>query len=176
MGMRGAVSLAMALALPDATDTGAPFRSRDLIVSLTFAVILASLILQGLSLPLVLRALGLQGDEDSSEQEERARLHAASAALARLEELLAEGWVPHDAAERIHDLYAFRLDQLRSRVEAARSGDLGTSSTISRRLRQELLAAERQAIVELHRSGEIDDEVMRRLLRELDLEEVRLQS
>jgi Na+/H+ antiporter len=177
MGMRGAVSLAMALALPDATDAGAPFKGRrDLIASLTFAVILATLVLQGLSLPLVLRALGLRGDDDSPEQEERARLHAASAALARLEELLAEGWVPHDAAQRIHDLYASRLDELRSRVDGARSDDLGTPSTIARRLRHELLAAERQAIVELHRSGEIDDEVMRRLLRELDLEEVRLQS
>jgi CPA1 family monovalent cation:H+ antiporter len=177
MGMRGAVSLAMALALPSATDAGTPFKSRDLIVSLTFAVILATLVLQGLSLPLVLRALGLQGDDDSAEQEERARLHAASAALVRLEELLAEEWVPHDAAERIHDLYASRLDQLRSRAEGARSDDRsGAPATIGRRLRRELLAAERQAIVELHRSGEIDDEVMRRLLRELDLEEVRLQS
>jgi CPA1 family monovalent cation:H+ antiporter len=166
----------MALALPSATDAGTPFKSRDLIVSLTFAVILATLVLQGLSLPLVLGALGLQGDDDSAEQEEKARLHAASAALVRLEELLAEEWVPHDAAERIHDLYASRFDQLRSRAEGARSDDRGTPATIDRRLRRELLAAERQAIVELHRSGEIDDEVMRRLLRELDLEEVRLQS
>jgi CPA1 family monovalent cation:H+ antiporter len=176
MGIRGAVSLAMALALPDVTSTGAPFEGRGLIVSLTFAVILATLVLQGLSLPLVLRASGLQGDDDSPEEEARARLHAAGAALARLDELLAEGWVPRDAAERIRDVYGSRLDQLRSRAEGAGSVDPVEPSTVDRRLQRELIDAERQAVVELRRSGEIGDELMRRLLRELDLEEVRLQS
>jgi NhaP-type Na+/H+ or K+/H+ antiporter len=89
-GMRGAVSLAAALALPLSTDAGAPFPGRDLILFLTFSVILATLVGQGLTLPLLIRALGLEDDGGEAREDAKARIRAAEAALARLAELEAE--------------------------------------------------------------------------------------
>src|SRR5207249_6228566 len=86
-GMRGAVTLAAALAIPLSTDAGARFPNRDLIVFLAFCVVLATLVVQGGSLPLVIRALGLEDDGLNVKEEAKARIHAAEAAIARLEEL-----------------------------------------------------------------------------------------
>src|SRR5439155_11485482 len=86
-GLRGAVSLAAALALPLTTDTGAAFPQRDLIIFLAFCVILSTLVLQGLTLPVLIRVLGLEDDGTEEREEAKARVHAAEAALSRLEEL-----------------------------------------------------------------------------------------
>src|SRR5207342_839763 len=100
-GMRGAVSLAAALALPLETDAGTPFPGRDLILFLTFSVILATLVGQGLTLPFVIRVLGLEDDGVADREDAKARIYAAEAALARLEELVSEEWVREDTAERV---------------------------------------------------------------------------
>jgi monovalent cation/hydrogen antiporter len=93
-GMRGAISLAAALAIPLTVQNGASFPGRDQILFLTFCVILVTLVVQGMSLPLLIRRLGLAGAESEEEREEtEARLRAAEAALARLEELADEDWV-----------------------------------------------------------------------------------
>jgi monovalent cation/hydrogen antiporter len=174
-GMRGAVSLAAALALPLTTDSGALFPDRDLIVFLTFTVILGTLVLQGLTLPGVIRLLDLEDDGLAEKEDAKARIHAAEAAIARLEELLDEEWVREDTAERLRGLYSFRRDRFRSRFdpEADRSAD--ERSADFQRLRHELLEAERRAVIELRRTGRIDDEVMRRVVRDLDLEDARLE-
>ncbi len=99
-GMRGAVSLAAALALPLETDAGDSFPGRDLILFLTFSVILATLVGMGLTMPFVIRALGLEDDGVEARDDARARIHAAEAALARLEELVGEDWVRDETAER----------------------------------------------------------------------------
>jgi CPA1 family monovalent cation:H+ antiporter len=174
MGMRGAVSLAMALALPSTTDRGTPFEGRDLIVFLTFAVILATLVVQGLSLPFVIRALELQEDRSAEEEELKARLHAVDAAMARLEELLEAEEVPPEEAENVRRLYASRRDRVRSLLEGAGAQSDDAALGEDPRLRRELLQAERRALLELRRAGELDDAVMRRILRDLDLEEVQL--
>jgi Na+/H+ antiporter len=176
MGMRGAVSLAMALALPSATDAGTPFEGRDLIVFLTYAVILATLVLQGVSLPFVIRALELEDDRSAEGEELRARLHAADAAMARLEELLELEQVSSEEAEHVRRLYASRRDRFRSLLEGAAQPRKDAVLSENPRLRRELLQAERQALLELRRAGEIDDAVMRRVLRDLDLEEVQLRG
>src|SRR5918996_692419 len=173
-GMRGAVSLAAALALPLATDAGTPFPDRDLIVFLTFAVILGTLVLQGLTLPSLIDALGLEDDRLADKEEAKARIHAAEAALARLEELLEEEWVLEDTADRLRGLYNFRRERFRSRFGAESDRTIEDRSSNYQRLRHELLAAERRAILELRRSGRIDDAVMRRVERDLDLEDARL--
>ena len=173
-GMRGAVSLAAALALPLATDAGTPFPNRDLIVFLTFAVILGTLVLQGLTLPSLIDALGLEDDRLAEKEEAKARIHAAEAALARLEELLEEEWVLEDTADRLRGLYNFRRERFRSRFGAESDRTIEDRSSNYQRLRHELLAAERRAILELRRSGRIDDAVMRRVERDLDLEDARL--
>jgi monovalent cation/hydrogen antiporter len=175
-GMRGAVTIAAALLIPLRTDAGAPFPGRDLIVFFAFAVVLATLVVQGLSLPLVIRALGLEADDGGAEEEEaQARIRAAEAALARLDELVGEAWVLEDTAQRARGLYQFRIDRFSARISADGDGKIEKRSLKYQRLRRELLDAERHAVVEMRNTGEISDEVMRRVERDLDLEDSRLE-
>jgi CPA1 family monovalent cation:H+ antiporter len=175
-GMRGAVSLAAALALPLETDAGAAFPARDLILFLTFSVILATLVGQGLTLPLVIRVLGLEEDEGEAREDAKARIRAAEAAIARLEELESEDWVRDDTAERVRGLYRFRTDRFRARFDDADDGAIESRSQDFQRLRRELLEAERRAILELRRSGVISNDVWLRVSRDLDLEDQRLDA
>lgn len=173
-GMRGAVSLAAALALPLTTDAGTPFPNRELIIFLTFSVILGTLLLQGLTLPALIRMLRLRDDEMEGKEEAKARIYAAEAALARLEELVDEDWVREDTAERLRAMFNFRRERFRSRFDPETDGDIEDRSLSYQRLLRELLEAERNAVLNLQRDGRIDDEVMRRVIRDLDLEEARL--
>jgi monovalent cation/hydrogen antiporter len=173
-GMRGAVTLAAALAIPLTTDAGAGFGDRDLIVYLAFCVVLATLVVQGLSLPLVIRALGLEDDGLDVKEESKARIHAAKAAIARLEELVDEGAVRSDTAERLRGLYEFRRSRFRARFDAADDGAIEERSLAYQRVRRELLDAERSAVVALRNEGRIADGVMHRVQRDLDLEDSRL--
>jgi Na+/H+ antiporter len=173
-GMRGAVSLAAALAIPLTIDAGGPFPNRELIIFLTFSVILGTLVVQGLTLPAVISALGLRDDGLAEKEEAKARIHAAEAALARLEELVEEEWVRDDTVERLRGLFNFRRERFRSRFDPDSDRAVEERSVSYQRLLRELLDAERQAVLELQREGRIDDEVMRRVVRDLDLEEARL--
>jgi monovalent cation/hydrogen antiporter len=172
--MRGAVTLAAALAIPLTTDAGAPFEARDLIVFLAFSVVLATLVLQGLSMPLVIRALGLEDDGLDVREEAKARIHAAEAAISRLEELIEDGSVRTDTAERLRGAYQFRQRRFRARFDDGDDGELEERSLQYQRARRELLEAERSAIVALRNEGRIAEEVMHRLQRDLDLEDSRL--
>ena len=174
-GMRGAVSLAAALALPLTTDPGAAFPNRELVIFLTFSVILGTLVVQGLTLPALIRVLGLEDDGLAEKEEAKARVHAAEAALVRLDELIEEEWVRDDTVERLRGLFGFRRERFRSRFDPESDGAVEDRSTDFRRLMRELLDAERRAIVELRRAGRIDDAVLRRVMRDLDLEEARLE-
>ena len=173
-GMRGAVSLAAALALPLETDAGTPFPGRDLILFLTFSVILVTLVGQGLTLPFVIRMLGLEDDGVEEREDSKARIHAAEAALARLEELVSEDWVREDTAERIRGAYRFRTTRFRARLDDGDDGAIEMRSQDYQRLRRELLDAERQALIDLRRSGAISNDVWLRVGRDLDLEDQRL--
>jgi Na+/H+ antiporter len=173
-GLRGAVSLAAALALPLTTDTGGPFPDRDLIIYLAFCVILATLVVQGLTLPVVIRLLGLEDDGIAAKEETKARIHAAEAALARLEELLEEDWVRPETAERMRALYRFRRSRFAARFDDQDDGEIERQSQDYQRLRRELLDAERMAVVELRRQGRINDNTMNLVQRDLDLEDARL--
>jgi CPA1 family monovalent cation:H+ antiporter len=173
-GMRGSVSLAAALAIPLMTDAGSPFPGRDLIVFLTFSVILVTLVGQGLTLPIVIRWLGLEDDGVLDREEAKARIHAADAALARLEELKDEDWVRDDTAERLRGLYGFRKRRFAARFDEGDDGAIEQRSLSYQRLLRELLAAERQSVFDLRRDGKISDETMRRVERDLDLEDTRL--
>jgi CPA1 family monovalent cation:H+ antiporter len=175
MGMRGAVSLAAALALPLETDAGAPFPGRDLIIFLAFVVILGTLVGQGLTLPKLIHRLDLEEDGLEAKEDTKARIHAADAALLRLEELLDEDWVRPETADRMRGLYNFRRSRFQARFDGEDDGSIERQSTDFQRLRRELLEAERAAIVGLRREGRISDEVMRRVERDLDLEDSRLE-
>ncbi len=174
-GMRGAVTIAAALLVPLHTDAGVPFPGRDLIVFFAFAVVLGTLVVQGLSLPAVIRALRLEEDDGGADDEEaQARVRAAEAALERLEELVGEGWVLEDTAERLRGGYRFRIDRFSARSDPDGDGKIEKRSLKYQRVRRELLEAERHAVVEMRNTGEIRDEVMRRVERDLDLEISRL--
>jgi len=173
-GLRGAVSMAAALALPLETDAGDQFPHRQLVIFLAFCVILATLVLQGLSLPGVIRLLRLEDDGIATKEETKARIHAAEAALARLEELVGEDWVRDETAERLRGLYDFRRTRFAARFDSDDDGAIEERSQAYQRLRRELLDAERMAVVSLRRSGRIDDAVMNRIQRDLDLEDARL--
>jgi monovalent cation/hydrogen antiporter len=173
-GMRGVISLAAALALPFQTVSGVPFPGRDLIIFLTFCVILATLVVQGLSLPALIRALGLEDDRIGEREETHGRIQVAEAALERLDELGAEDWVREDTVERVRSLYSYRRNRFASRFEGDPDG-VEERSAAYQRLMVELLVAQRQRLVSMRDEGSIGDEVMHRIERDLDLEESRLE-
>jgi monovalent cation/hydrogen antiporter len=176
-GMRGAVTIAAALLIPLHTDAGVPFPDRDLIIFFAFAVVLATLVVQGLSLPLLIRVLGLEEDDGGADAEDaHARVRAAEAALERLDELVGEAWVLDDTAERLRGQYRFRIDRFSARIDPDGDGKIEKRSLKYQRLRRELLEAERRAVVEMRNTGEISDEVMRNVERDLDLEVSRLDN
>jgi monovalent cation/hydrogen antiporter len=166
--------VAAALAIPLTTDAGAPFPHRDLIIFLTFAVILGTLVAQGLTLPALIRFMHIEPDRSTEEEEARARIHASEAAIARLDELLDEEWVRADTAERMRGLYGFRINRFSSRFDDGADGSIEEQSQAYQRLRRELLNAERDAVTELGRSGEISGDVANNVRRDLDLEDARL--
>ena len=168
-GMRGAVSLAAALALP------LDFPLRNLILFLTFSVILATLVVQGLTLPALIRRLRFEQDDAVEREELRARLAATHAAIDRLDELAGADWTRDDTVERLHGLYDFRRRRLKARGGYLEDDGTEDRSLAYQRLVRELLQAQREAIVRLRNQGAISNEVMHRIERELDLEDSRLE-
>ena len=174
-GMRGAVSLAAALALPLPTGAGQGFPQRDLIIFVTFAVILVTLVLQGLTLPVLIRRLGVHGDGCEEREELRGRLVATDAALARLEELAAEDWTGDDTVERLRGTYDLRRRRLKAQAGKIEDDGYEDRSRARQRLVRELLQAQRHAIVQLRNQGAVSNDVMHRIERHLDLEDSRLE-
>jgi len=178
-GVRGVVSLAAALAIPFTTGAGKPFPQRDLILFLTFTVILVTLVGQGLLLPWIIRVLGLANAgrreyQDSRNEERKARRQAVETAIARFDQLATEKALSEEiatalrAAERARLLFhEFKDDGNESRCEFAEIHD---------EIEVELIAAERRLINDLYRDGNLKDEPRRRIERELDLREARLDN
>ncbi len=167
-GLRGVVSLAAALALPVA------FPERNLILFLVFAIILVTLVGQGLTLPLVIKKLGVVVDDSASHDEVHARGLTTEAALARLEELRTQ-WPGHlELIDQLRDRYAHRARHDEMHHE---DGDAAEQELLEHGLiRREVIDAERQAAINLHERGVITDEVLRRLERDLDLEDLRMEA
>ena len=178
MGMRGAVSLAAALALPTVTDAGEPFTERPVILACVFGVILGTLVLQGLSLPWLIRLLRIEADDgDALEQESRARLQTAQAALDRLDDLEQEDWTRDDTVERMRGLYRYRRERFAARFDDdVDDGAIEDRSTLYGRMVFSIIDAQREALDAMRRAGEISDDVMRTIQRDLDLEERRMEE
>jgi monovalent cation/hydrogen antiporter len=178
-GMRGAVTLAAALAIPLETHAGDPFPGRDLIQFIAFAVILVTVVGQGLTLPWLIRRLGVVEDGVEEENEEiKARLVIARAALDRVEELEEEEWTRDETIERVRALYQFRKRRFAARagkLDGVDSDGIEERSVAYQRMMHEIYAAQRRELVRLRNTREISAEVMRRVERELDLEENRLE-
>jgi CPA1 family monovalent cation:H+ antiporter len=170
-GMRGAISLAAALALPVSLD------DRNVLIFVTVGVIAVTLVGQGLTLPLLLKALGIEGAREWSPDEAIARLEAAQAALDRLDELEREERISEERLRRMRELYRSRF----RRCMAVIGGDGDEARAASREpatryseLRRELIGVERDAILGLRNEGRLKPDVMREIQRDLDLEEARL--
>jgi CPA1 family monovalent cation:H+ antiporter len=174
-GMRGVVSLAAALALPLTLRNGSPFPGRDLILFLTFVVILATLVLQGLSLPPLIRWLGIQDDRSMEKEERDARLKANQAALTRLNEIGERDPAKDDALQRLRVEYEDHIRQVESAEPESAGTPLRLFSSEYERLSHEALQIERVTIIKLRNQDVISDEVLRRIQRDIDLAEARLQ-
>jgi CPA1 family monovalent cation:H+ antiporter len=173
-GMRGAVSLAAALAIPAQTGGGGPFPQRELIIFVVFCVIVLGLLLQGLTLPALVRATGLGREEhEEATDEARARAVAAEAALRRLEEMEREE-DDQRATGHLRELYEARLGHAKAPLDESGDEDRRHVEAFQR-LREELLRSERGALHELHSRGEISEDALRTVERDLDLQEARLE-
>jgi Na+/H+ antiporter len=172
-GMRGIVTLAAALALPVMTAAGTPFPFRAEIILTSFGVILATLVVQGLSLTPMIRALRVEADRGLEREEMVAREHAVTVALERLDELSGESWLVGDQVERLRVHYSRQLQRFAkgSAVDADCSMEAGEAF---RRLRHETITAERLSLIAMRDDGTISDEVLHRLEHELDVEALRV--
>ena len=183
MGVRGADSVVIALALPQLTAAGAPFPGRGLIVFITFAVVFTTMVLQGLTIGPFTRRLGLQGDTQAEQEEAHARHVVASAGLKRLEELAGSGSGSTEIVDELRLRHQRRARRWETREHQLGGEPIGRHEVISgddggseahassyRRLRAGMIDAERRAVVELRDRGVIGADVLRRLERDLDLE------
>jgi CPA1 family monovalent cation:H+ antiporter len=167
-GMRGIVSLAAALALP------LDFPGRDKVIFITFCVILATLVLQGLTLPLAIKFARFTDDTDGAREERQARLDATHAALSRLNVMEMEEEIDPIVLARIKVDYEQRLRSLGGTMRDAIDPSLLEPLRLSNRIRTEMLTAERSMVTMLRDQNVIGDDVLRRVLREIDLEAAKL--
>ena len=173
-GMRGVVALAAAISLPETLNNGAEFPQRNMIIFLTFAVIIVTLVGQGLTLPPLIRAVGLASTGASHEEEHKARQKILRAGLARLNQERGKD------SEEFSEVYDSLVRLYETKIE--KFADDHAPETLRARehfekhshLLKEMLRVERRTAIHLRNEGEIDDELLRQLERELDLTEERL--
>jgi CPA1 family monovalent cation:H+ antiporter len=173
-GMRGVVSLAAALALPLTVASGEAFPGRDLILFHTFAVILVTLVLQGLSLPWLIQWLGVVDDGAEHKEEHWARVKAVQAALKRLDEF--RGKAQEEVLERLRSELERKLCELESTATITDTSIDKPRAMTYDDLTVESLAAARRMILQLRNERTINDEVLRRIQYDLDLVELRLRK
>ena len=175
-GMRGVVSLAAALALPLTLPGGAPFPAREALVIVTVTVIVFTLLGQGLSLPWLIRRLRLETDPELREEEGRARQQLVESATRRIDELYAV-WPGHrPLLDRLRETYAHRSEHVERQRDASGSGEEDREIIEHREIQRTVIDSEREALLRLRAEGAIDDDVLRALERELDLDERRIDS
>lgn len=175
-GMRGVVSLAAALALPLTMNDGTPFPHRDLILFLTFSIILFTLVVQGLSLPPLIRFLGIKADGSEELEEIEARKQLATAAIVHIEENLSFGQLSEQVLAQIKSTYEIKFNYLRN-YSSLKSEEAVIEHSIFEQFHDaqlELLRQERTILKKMRREALIGEEIVRKLEYELDLEEARL--
>jgi len=173
-GMRGVVSLAAALAIP-ITLPGSALPARDAIIIITFTVILVTLVGQGLTLPLVIRAVGLGGDADDGHEESHARRELIDEALRRIDDL-EKKWPDHKPLiDQLRTGYQHRAEH-EEQLHEAPGNEAEQELVEHRQIRSDVIDAQRDALAAMRDRGAIDDDVMRNIERELDLEEIRMEA
>ncbi|MEU0742522.1 Na+/H+ antiporter [Streptomyces sp. NPDC006134] len=174
-GMRGVVSLAIAFSIPHTVHGGEPFPGRDLILFLTFTTVIGTLVVQGVTLPPLIRLLRFPGRDVQAETlaEANAQAQASRAAEQRLEELLSDerNALPGPLADRLRTVLERRRNAVWERLGRPNPVTGESADDTYRRLSREMIGAEREVFVRLRDGRHIDDEMLRTLLRRLDLEE-----
>jgi monovalent cation/hydrogen antiporter len=176
-GMRGVIALAAALSLPETLANGAPFPERNLIIFLTFSVILVTLVLQGLTLPSLIRALGLAGSAGLDSEQKEARRMMLETALKHIELQLGDGSREETDPLHLYEDLAMHYRRRLAGITGTTVSEGNIEATARARaagLSRELIRIERQTAVRLRDEGMINDEALRHLERELDLSETRL--
>jgi Na+/H+ antiporter len=176
-GMRGVIALAAALSLPELLADGSPFPQRNLIIFLTFCVILVTLVFQGLTLPPLIRVLGLAGKSSNVAEEKEARRIMLETALKHIKSARIDGDTHHLTAayDEAAIRYKRRLSAITGEAYAQHGIDAEDHAQIES-ISRELLRLERETALRLRNEGRINDEVLRQLERELDLSETRLDT
>jgi len=175
-GMRGAITLAIVLSLPE-TLHGGPFTERSALILLAAVVVVATLVGEGLTLAPLLRALGMAQTDQRRRAEAKARAQVTEAGLARLDELAEDGEVDEDTASLYRQLFEMRLDRVRAVLDD--TGDDGAAGAMAddaashRDFRAELLRVQRHKLADLYAKGRISDDIRRSISRTLDLQEPR---
>jgi CPA1 family monovalent cation:H+ antiporter len=172
--MRGGVSLAAALAIPESTSAG-PFPDRDLIIFLAYAVVLVTLVVPGLTLSRLVEVLGLSQGEERRRQDAELRLRLTQTALERLDDIARDEGAPDGVIDRLRDRYTGRADRLEARLGGG-PRERGDAQQQAARVQQELLEAERSAVRELQRERAYPADLLERLQSEIDLDESRLRA
>ncbi|MFG2830041.1 Na+/H+ antiporter [Streptomyces sp. NPDC048434] len=174
-GMRGVVSLAIAFSIPATVPGGGSFPARNLVLFLTFTTVIATLVIQGLTLPPLIRLLKLPGPDPQAETlaEAQAQNEASRAAEERLDELLRDerNALPGPLADRLRTIMERRRNSVWERLGAVNEVTGESADETYRRLAREMIDTERRVFVQLRDAGRVDDEMLRTLLRRLDLEE-----
>jgi CPA1 family monovalent cation:H+ antiporter len=176
-GMRGAITLAALLAVPTTTKTGAALMGRNDIIYLGFAVIIATLVGQGMTLPFLVRRLRLRENPTVAETERQARVDLTQAALDYIGKASQKSQVPDDIADGLRAQYLRRLQHLQTDPDDDNlEPDLKADADAEIALRRDLIARQRRALVGLRDEGSIGTTTLRTIQRDLDLEEARLSS
>jgi Na+/H+ antiporter len=175
-GMRGVVSLAVTLTLPLTLPAGGPFPAREAVLIVTLTVIVFTLLGQGLTLPWLIRRLRLGTDTELREEEATARQHLVEAATRRIDQLYPV-WPGHrPLLDRLRDTYQHRSEHVERQRDASSSGEEDREIIEHREIQRTVIDSEREALLRLRADGAIDDDVLRALERELDLEERRVDA
>jgi monovalent cation/hydrogen antiporter len=175
-GMRGAITLAALLAVPRTTQAGAPLAGRNDIIYLGFAVIMATLVGQGMTLPWIVRRLGLPESPSVVDAERRARIELAQVALDRIGAACANGELPDELADGLRAQYIGRMRTLQTSREDDVEADVEAAAEAEMALRRDLIALQRQSLLTLRDQGRIGVTTLRTIEHDLDLEEARLSS
>ncbi|MFI7009222.1 Na+/H+ antiporter [Streptomyces sp. NPDC050145] len=174
-GMRGVVSLAIAFSIPLVTDEGEPFPARNLVLFLTFTTVIGTLVVQGLTLPPLIKLLKLPGRDVRAETlaEAQAQNAASTAAEERVDELMEDrrNCLPQPLQDRLRTVLERRRNAVWERLGQTNPVTGESADDTYRRLAREAIQAEREVFVKMRDERRIDDEMLRSLLRRLDLEE-----
>ncbi|MZD07280.1 Na+/H+ antiporter [Streptomyces sp. SID5785] len=174
-GMRGVVSLAIAFSIPLVTDDGEPFPGRNLVLFLTFTTVIGTLVVQGLTLPPLIKLLKLPGRDVQAETlaEAQAQSVASTAAEERVADLMRDrrNCLPQALQDRLNTVLERRRNSVWERLGQPNPVTGESADDTYRRLAREAIAAEREVFVTMRDERRIDDEMLRTLLRKLDLEE-----